>query len=118
MPQNADLSSSRVVGEINLLERNEMGVWVEAERKRRVSLRKRLAQGWEGVKQSSLNSRGNPGRMKMMQLKCLVLQNTAYMVHPQRCIFRLNVRFSTPQHVLFPACPCPLTVIAVAVRSK
>lgn len=117
MPQNAELSSSRVIGEMNLLERNER-VRVEAGRKRRVSLRERLDQAQGGVKQSSLNSRRKPGRVKVMQLKFLAQQTPAHMVHPQRCVSRLNIRFSSPWHMLFPAWPCPLTGIAVAVRSK
>lgn len=70
-----------------------MGVWVEVGRKRRVSLRKRLRDRKESNR--ALNSGGKPERMKMLQLKCLVLQNPAHMVHPQRCIFRLNIRFSS-----------------------
>lgn len=85
---------------------------MEAGRKKR----KRLDQ--DRRSQSSLNSRKKPGRVKMIQLKYPILQNPAHIVHPKRCVLRLNIRVFPPEHVLFPACPCPLTGIAVAVRSK
>lgn len=38
--------------------------------------------------QSSLNSKRKRGRVKIMRLKCLVLQNPAHMVHPQKMCFQ------------------------------
>lgn len=107
MPQNAELSSSRVIGEINLLERNEVGVWVEAGRKRRVPLRKRLDQRQEVVKQSSLNSKRKRGRVKMMQLICLVLQSPAHMVHPQKMCFQAKYQILLSIAHAFPCLSLP-----------
>lgn len=107
MPQNAELSSSRVIGEINLLKRNEVGVWGEAGRKKRVSLRNRLGHGQEGVKQSSLNSKRKPGRVNLMQFECLVLQNPARMVHPQKMCFQAKHQIFLPTAHAFPCLSLP-----------